>query len=199
MAVIGKPMTVIEKIFCSLALSLATLPLLTGTTWAEDYVIDVKGQHAFIQFKVPHFDFSYIIGSFTRFNGEFSYDENDPAATTINITIDTASLDSNHAERDKHLRSSRYFDVKNYPEITFESSSFRESADGTVVITGNLSFHGITKTIDVEAKHIGHGADPWGGYRRGLEAWFTLKPGDYGFPDWIGDAEVYVVGEGIRQ
>jgi polyisoprenoid-binding protein YceI len=187
------------KNFWALALSFATLLSMTSPTRAEDYVIDIKGQHAFIQFKTPHFDFSYIIGSFTRFNGEFTYDINNPATTTINITIDASSLDSNHAERDKHLRSSRYFDVENYPEITFESTSFQESTDGSIVIAGNLSLHGTTKNIDVDAKHIGHGPDPWGGYRRGLEAWFTLNPGEFGFPDWIGDVEIYIVGEGIRQ
>ena len=188
-----------RKLIYSLALSLVSLVLFARPTWAEDYVIDVKGQHAFIQFKTPHFDFSYIIGNFTKFSGEFSYDQGNPAATTINITIDASSLDSNHAERDKHLRSSRYFDVKNYPEITFESTSFQENSDGTIEITGDLSLHGITHVVTMQANHIGHGPDPWGGYRRGLEAWFTLNPGDYGFPDWIGDVEIYVVGEGIRK
>ncbi len=181
------------------ALLLIFLNLAAQQALAENYIIDEEGRHAFIQFKSPHFEFSYIIGRFEKFSGTFSYDESNPSATTINVTIEAASLDSNHAERDKHFRSSKFFDVNNYPVIAFSSTSFEETGNGNASITGDLTLHGITHSITIDAKHIGHGADPWGGYRRGLEGWFTLDPGDYGFPDWIGNVDIYLVAEGIRQ
>ena len=82
----------------------ATLSCGALAAQAADYVIDTKGAHAFIQFKIAHLGYSWLLGRFNTFSGEFSYDENNPAASRVKVDIDVASLDSNHAERDKHLR-----------------------------------------------------------------------------------------------
>ena len=129
---------------------------------AEEFTIDDEGAHAFVQFKATHLGYSYVVGRFNQFEGSFSYDENDPASAKVNVVIDTSSVDSNHAERDKHLRSEDFFEVDTYPEITFNSTGFSEESDGSVVITGDLSLHGVTKSVSIEGRHIGHGDDPWG-------------------------------------
>ena len=88
--------------------SVLTLPTLVN---AADYKIDTKGAHASINFKVSHLGYSFIQGRFNTFSGEFSYDANDVEASKVSVNIDTTSLDSNHAERDKHLKGSDFINV----------------------------------------------------------------------------------------
>ena len=182
-----------------LSIALLTLSFSSFQALAEDYVIDDEGAHAFVQFKATHLGYSYVIGRFNTFEGTFSYDANDPSSANVNVTIEVDSIDTNHAERDNHLRGEDFFDSDEYPQITFASTSFAEESDGSVTIVGDLSLHGVTKSITINGRHIGHGDDPWGGYRRGLEGELALDSTQYGFPGWVGDVEIYLVVEGIRQ
>jgi len=151
----------------------------TMTAQAEQYDIDIKGQHAFIQFKVKHLGYSWLLGSFRTFNGHFSYDERKPVKNSVSVTIDTASLDTNHAERNKHLRSADFFDVARYPTATFTSTSYESTGKKTGILHGKLTLHGVNKDIAINIKQIGNGPDPWGGYRRGFEGHTTLHLSDY--------------------
>lgn len=170
---------------------------------AADYVIDTKDAHAFIQFKISHLGYSWLLGRFNDFEGSFSYDEANPSAAKVNVTIDVASLDSNHAERDKHLRSGDFFDVAKYPQAKFESTNYAPNGDGTGVLTGNFTLHGTTKEIAIDVKEIGSGQDPWGGFRRGFEGSVTLTPAEFGMDYDLGPAaetvEIYLSIEGVRQ
>lgn len=150
---------------------------------AEDYIIDTKGTHAFIQFKIKHLGFSWLHGQFNTFSGSFSYNESDASYSNIAVEIDTGSLDSNHAKRDKHLRSDAYLDVKEYPVATFVSTSFEELGEGKAILKGDFTLHGVTKNITIEVEHIGHGNDPWGGYRRGFIGRTSIKPAEYGLKE----------------
>jgi polyisoprenoid-binding protein YceI len=185
------------------ALALAAALAIPGLAAADEYVIDTEGAHAFVQFRIPHLGYSWLYGRFDEFSGRFSYDEDNPGASDVEVTIKTASLDSNHAERDKHLRDEEFLDVKQYPEATFKSASFSENDDGTAVLEGDLTLRGITKPIRIDVEHIGHGADPWGGYRRGFQGSprFALK--DFGIERDLGpasrDVEMILSIEGIRQ
>ncbi len=161
------------------------LALLLGITTRsmaemENYTIDTEGKHAFIQFKIQHLGFSWLYGEFKNFSGEFSYDEADPSQSKIAVEIDVDSLDTGHAKRDKHLRGEEYLDVKNYPKATFVSTSFQELGGGKALLKGDFTLHGITKNITIEVTHMGHGKDPWGGYRRGFYGTTSIKPADYG-------------------
>jgi polyisoprenoid-binding protein YceI len=102
----------------------AGLLLAAGQLFADDYVIDTEGSHAFINFKISHLGYSWLHGRFNTFEGTFTYDEAKPEAASIQVKIDTASIDSNHAERDKHLRNDDFLDVKKYPEASFVSTSY---------------------------------------------------------------------------
>ncbi len=183
----------------ALALSIAA-PVLAQ---AADYVIDTEKAHAFIQFRIKHLGYSWLLGRFNEFEGRFSYDEDQPGAASVEVTIDTASVDTNHAERDKHLRGEDFFEVDKYPKARFVSTGFRENDDGTAVLQGNLTLHGVTRPVTIDVKHVGHGPDPWGGYRRGFEGTTTLTLADYNIDFDLGPAarevELFLSVEGIRQ
>jgi polyisoprenoid-binding protein YceI len=170
---------------------------------AEDYLIDTKDAHAFIQFRIKHLGYSWIYGRFDDFAGTFSYDEKDPAASKADVVIKTASVDTNHAERDKHLRGGDFLNVGNYPEARFRSVSYQPSGSGKAILTGELTLHGVTRAVTIDASEIGHGPDPWSGYRRGFEGTTTLRLKDYGITRDLGPAstevELTLSVEGIRQ
>ena len=127
---------------------------------AESYTLDTEGTHAFIQFKIQHLGFSWLYGRFNAFSGSFNYDEAMPDKANIEISIDTRSLDSNHAKRDKHLRSDQFLDVKQFPTATFISTSFEALDNGNAVLKGDFTLHGVTKNITIDVEHVGHGDDP---------------------------------------
>lgn len=145
-------------------------------SFAADYVIDTEGAHASINFEIPHLGYSMLLGRFNHFSGEFSYDEKAPEKAEVRVEIDTTSLDSNHAERDKHIKSKDFLDVSNYPRSVFVSDGFEPTEDGGI-LKGDLTLKGVTKPIEIAVTHIGAGDDPWGGYRRGFsgETKLTLK------------------------
>jgi polyisoprenoid-binding protein YceI len=177
-----------------LATTLAMSLLVSASTMAADYVIDIEGQHASVNFKASHLGYSYVIGRFNVFSGEFSHDPAKPGESNVKVIIQAKSLDTNHAERDKHLRSADFFEVDKYPVIAFESTSFKSGQ-----LVGNLSLRGITKSVALDVTKIGEGDDPWGGYRSGFEGEVSLKATDFGLPDWVGDVAVSLQVEGIRQ
>ena len=185
----------------SLALTLA----LTGPSLSQaaDYVIDTEKAHAFIQFRIKHLGYSWLLGRFNDFDGTFSYDESNPGASKVQVNIRTASIDSNHAERDKHLRGEDFLEVDKYPTATFTGTGFRENDDGTAVLTGDLTLHGVTHQVTIDVRHIGHGPDPWGGKRRGFEGTTSLKLADYNIDYNLGPAarevELFLSVEGIEQ
>lgn len=188
------------------------LPILVATlpAWfafntpvhAYDYVIDTKDAHASVQFRIKHLGYSWLYGRFNKFEGSFSYDERNPSTAKVQVTIDTSSLDSNHAERDKHLRGKDFLDVSNYPQAKFISTGFTEQGGGKALLEGNLTLHGVTKPISIEVEHIGHGPDPWGTYRRGFAGTTKLTLSDFDIDYNLGPAarevEMILSVEGVR-
>lgn len=180
----------------------AVLPI-SQPAFAADYVIDMKGAHASINFRVKHLGFSWLTGRFDKFSGNFSFDEKNPDASKVKVEIDTASVSTNHGERDKHLRSADFLDVSAFPTATFESTKVTSSAPGKATIVGNLTLHGVTKEVTIEASRVGGGDDPWGGYREGFEGSTTLNLADYAIKKDLGPAskqvELVLHVEGVRQ
>lgn len=176
-----------------------TLTILVSTQlMAANYVIDKEGQHVAVLFKASHLGFSYNVGRFNNLEGKFSYHKNNPSAATASVIIDAKSVDTNHAERDKHLRSDDFLDVDKYPTITFDSTGYQAGSEGDV-LKGKLTLHGVTKEVDIAVNHIGEGKDPWGGYRSGFEGKLSIKAADYGMPEWVGKIDIELIVEGIRQ
>ncbi len=185
------------------AFVLAAALVLPTQALAEKYVIDTEGSHAFILFRIQHLGYSWLSGRFNTFNGSFEYDENNPDKASVQVEIDVASIDSNHAERDKHLRSDEFLDVSKYPKASFVSTSFKDNGDGTAVLKGDFTLRGVTKPVTIAVEHVGHGSDPWGGYRRGFEGTTRIALADYGIKYNLGpkskEVELTLSVEGIRQ
>lgn len=186
-----------------LALGVTAAATLAPLTQAATYDVDTKGAHAFVQFKIQHLGYSWLLGRFNTFDGQFEYDAAAPGKSSIEVEIDTTSIDSNHAERDKHLKGADFLNVSKYPKSTFKSTSFKATSDTEAEVTGEFTLHGVTKTITFPVTKIGEGKDPWGGYRVGFEGKTTLKLSDYGITYNLGPASTHVeIGlfiEGIRQ
>ena len=184
--------------------TLGILLLMTGPLIAaEQYRIDTKGQHAFIQFRIQHLGYSWLYGRFNDFSGDFNYDKDKPGNSSVNVTINVASIDSNHAERDKHLRGEDFFNVAKYPKARFVSTAFDDHGDGTATLNGDLTIKDVTRPVTIDVKHIGHGKDPWGGYRRGFHGTTRIKLKDFNIDYDLGPASTYaeleLSVEGIRQ
>ncbi|GIZ10930.1 YceI family protein [Pseudomonas sp. NCCP-436] len=190
----------LKKALAALVLGSA---LIGGQAMAADYVIDKQGQHAFVNFKISHLGYSWLYGTFKDFDGKFSFDAAKPEASSVSVTLKTASVDTNHAERDKHIRSADFLNVDKHGTATFESTSVKSTGEGTADITGNLTLNGVTKPVVIAAKFIGEGKDPWGGYRAGFEGTTTLTLKDFDIKSNLGPAsetvELIISVEGIRQ
>ena len=183
----------------------AGLTLFSSLGWSAPvkYQIDTKGMHASINFKIQHLGYSWLTGRFDKFDGDFTYDKENVANSRVNVTIETKSVNTNHAERDKHLRSNEFLDVNKFPTATFVSSSIKKTGDNTLAIKGNLTLHGVTKAIEIQAQKVGEGKDPWGGYRAGFSGTTLIKLADYGITYNLGPASANVYFqlnlEGVRQ
>ena len=162
--------------------------LATSQVQAADYVIDSAGAHASIEFRISHLGTSWLVGRFNDFKGDFTYDSANPNASSINVDIKTASIDSNHAERDKHLRSGDFLSVSDYPDASFKSKEIKFNGNGSGTMTGDLTLHGVTKEVEVKIAKVGEGEDPWGGYRAGFTGTAELKLKDFGINYNLGPA-----------
>jgi polyisoprenoid-binding protein YceI len=183
--------------------TLISASLLTPISKAADYIIDTKDAHASINFKIKHLGYSWLTGRFDKFNGNFSYDSADISASKISVSIDTNSINSNHAERNKHLKSADFLDVNKFGNATFRSSSVTDQGNDKLEIKGLLTLHGVSKEIVIDATKIGEGKDPWGGYRVGFSGVTTLGLKDFGIKMNLGPASTHVQMElhieGIRK
>ena len=187
---------ILREILMRVLLTAICLTLLTSPVFAQPYKVDVS--HSSVLFKVVHFNVGYTVGMFKKFKG--SIDE----GKSVEITIDASSVDSNQKKRDSHLRSPDFFNVKQFPEISFKGTKW-ETAEGGAKITGDLSFHGVTKSVSFFAKKVGEGDDPYGNHRIGYTAEVTVKRSEFGVTYGIkgnvaGDEITLVVSlEGVRK
>lgn len=150
------------------------------TSQAANFVVDSEKMHAFVQFKISHLGFSWLYGRFNDFSGEFHYDKENDVNNKVNFVVNTESVDTNFAERDKHIRSADFLNVDEFPTANFASTSFVQEDDGDATLIGNLTMYGTTKEVTFDVDYIGGGEDPWGGFREGFEATATINPADFG-------------------
>ena len=192
-----------KKVLLASAVSLALAGVAHADEHGGTYAFDNKDTHQFITFKISHLGYSWLYGRFNEFDGQFVYDAENPENSSVNVTVDTASVDTNHGERDNHLRSEDFLYVSEFPEATFKSTEVILGEDGEADIVGDLTLRGVTREITLDAEMVGHGEDPWGGYRMGFEAETELRLKDFGIPMDLGPAsetvELEISVEGIRQ
>lgn len=170
---------------------------------ADTYEIDTAGGHASINFRVSHLGFSWLEGRFDDFEGRFTFDEKDPSASAISVTIDPSSVNSNHAERDNHIRGEDFLFVEKHGKASFTSKRIERVSDDGFVVVGDFTLRGVTKEIEIEARHIAGGDDPWGNYRQGFVGTTSFAMSDFGIPFDLGPAskEVFLTlnVEGIKK
>ncbi len=142
--------------------------------WAPDPV------HSSIGFTVRHMVVSKVRGKFTRWTGTILMDESDLTRTQVDVSIETASVDTGVEQRDNHLRSADFFDVEHFPTMTFKSTRVEQAKDGSLLLHGNLTLHGVTKPTVLAVEYAGSQKDPWGGVRAGFSAKTSLDRRDFG-------------------
>lgn len=139
---------------------------------------EIDPSHSQVGFSVRHLGLSKVRGRFSRFTGTVHIAE-EPTASSVEATIDLASIDTNDEGRDTHLRSADFFDVDRHPEMTFRSTSV-EDDDGTWRVHGDLSLHGVTRPVVLETDFEGAiSADPWGNARVAFSASTEIDREDF--------------------
>jgi polyisoprenoid-binding protein YceI len=152
---------------------------------ADTYNIDTA--HSSVGFAVKHLVISTVKGSFTDYSGTIQYDEKNPAASSVDVTIKTASINTGNDKRDAHLRNADFFDAEKFPEIKFVSKKVVQKAN-VYEMTGNLTMKGVTKEVVIPFTLAGPIQDPWGGTRMAAEGSLTINRQDYGV-SWTGGAK----------
>ena len=151
--------------------------LLIGPAFATDtYKIDAV--HSEVGFKVRHF-VSHVSGRFAKFEGTIQIDEKNIKNSTVSVSIEVASISTDNAGRDGHLRSADFFDAEKFPTITFKSTSVKEVSKGQLQVTGDFTMHGVTKSIILPITSLGGMATPKD-FRAGFEGSLKINRLDYG-------------------
>lgn len=164
----------------------------SATTWALDPA------HTNVEFAVKHLMIATVKGRFAGVSGTVELNDQDPAASSVGVRIDVASLDTRQEDRDAHLRSADFFDVEHFPELTFRSA--RVARDGEdLLIDGDLTIRGVTRRVTIRAAEQGRARDPWGGERIAFTAATKINRRDFGLT-WNQALETggFVVGDEVK-
>ena len=159
-------------------MSSTTTTTTTTTITTGTYAIDPA--HSRIGFMARHAMVTKVRGSFNEFHGSGFLDADDPANSRLQLTIQAASIDTRNADRDGHLRSNDFFDMEQYPQIAFRSTSVEHTGDSEYQVTGDLTIKGVTKPVTVDFDYTGAAVDPFGNHRIGLEGTTTINRKDWG-------------------
>ena len=165
-----------RKTVFAAALLATALPVLPAMA-AEVHTID-KG-HSEVSFQVRHL-VTQVRGNFNDYEGTINLDPANLEKSNVDFKIKAASIDTNNADRDKHLRGEDFFFVEKYPEITFKSKSIKKADKDTYNVTGTLTMRGVAKEVTLPVTFLGAVKDPWGNEKAGFSTQLTLNRKDYG-------------------
>jgi len=160
-------------LFFGVLFALSSIPALE----AAAYKIDPH--HTTVSFKIRHL-FTKVQGNFNEFSGTLEYEPGKPETWRVEAVVQAASIDTNVAPRDKHLRSADFFDVEKYPTLTFTSTGVTDVTESGAKLLGNLAVHGVEKPVTFDLAVHGVGKDPWGNQRAGFTATATINRKDFG-------------------
>ena len=160
-----------------IAVVFGVFALLAAPVWAETYEID--GAHSSSTFRVKHKGLSYVHGAIPKVSGTVEFDAEKPEASSIEVTAHVASLTTFVDGRDEHLSGPDFFNAKQFPVITFKSTSWKKTSDNTYAVKGDFTMLGVTKSVTVEVEHIGMSEDD-GESMTGFEATVTIDRTDFG-------------------
>lgn len=163
----------------------------TNSKW----IIDPS--HSEVQFKVKHLGIVNVPGTFKVFGGELESSDDSFSNASVSVKIDVESIDTNNGERDKHLRSEIFFDAVNYPVIAFDGEL--QQADDDYILAGDLTIHGVTLPVELEAELIGTGKGRFGDDRAGFEANGKINRKDFGLTfNSVTDSGNLLLGEEVK-
>ncbi len=154
-------------------MSTVTATATAAATWNLDPA------HSNVEFAIRHLMISTVKGRFADVQGQVVLDEADVTKSSVNVTINAASIDTRVAQRDEHLRSGDFFDVEKYPTLTFVSRKVEPAGDN-LRVTGDLTIRDVTREVVLDVTPEGRGSDPWGGQRAGFSAKTVIKREDFG-------------------
>jgi polyisoprenoid-binding protein YceI len=186
-------------------LSLVCAAVFTGAVGraanaADTFAVDPV--HSAVVFRALHFGTSHAWGRFNDLSGTFALDESAPSQSVLDFTVKAASIDTGNPMRDQHLKSPDFFNAVQYPVISFKSKSVARTGDGYDV-TGDLTLHGVTKSVKIKVTPVGAGKDPRGTSISGIDASFTIKQSEFGMTKMVGpigdDVSVFVSIEGTKK
>jgi polyisoprenoid-binding protein YceI len=146
---------------------------MSQTTW------NIDTTHSSVGFWVRHLVISKVHGRFTKWNGTITLGEDDISKSSVEVTIEAASIETHEAKRDAHLRSADFFDVEKFPALMFKSKKVQKSGDA-LAVRGDLTIHGVTREVLLETESLGRAKDPWGGERIGFSAKTNVDRKDFG-------------------
>ena len=180
----------------AIALFIAAPALADTTTWQID------PDHTSAQFAIRHLMVSTVRGTIGPVTGTVTIDDADLTKSSVTAAIDAKGIDTRNQKRDDHLRSPDFLNAKQYPKISFKSTSVKKEGD-KLAVTGDLAMHGVTKSITIPVQILGTGQFPPGTQRVGLEADFTVKRAEFDIktmPGMVGeDVRLIVALEGAKQ
>lgn len=149
-----------------------------GNVWAASYKLDES--HTQVGFKIKHLVISTVSGRFNKFSGTFEFDPKKGEIEKLNVEIDSASIDTNEPDRDKHLKSPEFFDIEKFPKLTFTSKKTTTKDNKPTKLDGELTIHGVKKNVTLDVDYKGSTVDPWGNERIAFEASTQVNRKDFG-------------------
>lgn len=139
--------------------------------------------HSNVGFSVRHLMVAKVRGHFSSWNGTLEVDEENPAASHVEVSIDAGSIDTKEADRDKHLKSADFLNADEFPHITFKSTKVERKGKTDLLVTGDLTIRGTTRPVTLDVEYAGRAKDPWGGERAGFSATTSINRKDFGL-EW---------------
>jgi polyisoprenoid-binding protein YceI len=171
---------------------MTTAAVAAKTTWAID------AGHTNAEFAVKHLMIATVRGRFSDLSGTVELDPDEPTNSTVDVTVNVASIDTRQEQRDEHLRSADFFDVANFPILTFKSTGIRRDG-ANFLVDGDLTIRGVTKPVTLRATEEGRTRDPWGGERIGFSASTKVNRRDFGLTwNQVLEAGGFAVGDEVK-
>jgi polyisoprenoid-binding protein YceI len=163
-----------KKIILSAAVFIMSAAAFAGTTWSVD------NSHSNVKFSITHLVVSEVEGSFKTYGGKVTAPSDDFQNADIQFSVDVASINTDDANRDGHLKAEDFFNAEKYPKMTFKSTSLKKVNGKNYVLEGDLTIRDITKRVKFDVVHTGVVKDPYGNTKAGFKAKTQIKRFDYG-------------------
>ena len=181
--------------------ALSVVSIVASGASANTYKVDPV--HSFALFSIHHFNAGNVWGRFNEPGGQFTLDQSDPAKDSFMVELSLAKLDTGNPKRDSDLKGPDWFNARQFSTITFKSTSVKKGEGNMLEVTGNLTIHGVTKSVVVPVEILGIAPDPFGNSRAGIQGTTTIKRSDFGMkgmPQGVGDEVRLIVAlEGIKE